>query len=97
MKFDGRFSQTKLMSRLSHKVYRLLSSPVLLRKFTNSLLKGKERGYTFENIYLYIVPSFVRVCNFFKACKINPVLLHFSIAVLTRSTSDQRSTKFEMS
>ena len=26
---------TKLLSRLSHKVCRLLSSPVLLRKFTN--------------------------------------------------------------
>ena len=52
------------MSRLSHKVYRLLSSPVLLRKFTNSLLQRKERGYsTFENTYLYIVLSFVRVCN----------------------------------
>ena len=27
--------QTNLLSRLSHKVCRLLSSPVLLRKFTN--------------------------------------------------------------
>ena len=30
-----KFFQTKLLSRLSHKVCRLLSSPVLLRKFTN--------------------------------------------------------------
>ena len=32
--FSGLFFQTKLLSRLSHKVCRLLSSPVLLRKFT---------------------------------------------------------------
>ena len=31
--FSGLFFQTKLLSRLSHKVCRLLSSPVLLRKF----------------------------------------------------------------
>ena len=33
--FGGKFFQTKLLSLLSHKVWRLLSSPVLLRKFTN--------------------------------------------------------------
>ena len=32
--FSGLFFQTKLLSRLSHKVCRLLSFPVLLRKFT---------------------------------------------------------------
>ena len=32
--FSGLFFQTKLLSRLSHKVCRLLSSPVLLREFT---------------------------------------------------------------
>ena len=42
--FKGRWSsaeklfQTKLLSRLSHKVCRLLSSPVLLRKLTNVLI-----------------------------------------------------------
>ena len=37
MKFGGRFFQTKLLSRLSHKVIcRRLSSPVRLRKFTVS-------------------------------------------------------------
>ena len=36
VKFGGKFFQTKLLSaRLSNKVCRLLSSPVLLRKFTN--------------------------------------------------------------
>ena len=34
VKFGGKFFPTKLLSRLSHKVCRLLSSPVLLRKFT---------------------------------------------------------------
>ena len=33
--FGENLFQTKLLSRLSHKVCRLLSSPVLLRKFTN--------------------------------------------------------------
>ena len=35
VKFGEKLFQTKLLSRLSHKVCRLLSSPVLLRKFTN--------------------------------------------------------------
>ena len=34
MKIGGKVSLTKLLSRLSHKVCCLLSSPVLLRKFT---------------------------------------------------------------
>ena len=34
MKFGEKLFQTKLLSRLSLKVCRLLSSPVLLRKFT---------------------------------------------------------------
>ena len=33
MKFVKKLFQAKLLSRLSHKVSRLLSSPVLLRKF----------------------------------------------------------------
>ena len=33
VKFGVKLFQTKLLSRLSHKVCRLLSSPVLLRKF----------------------------------------------------------------
>ena len=40
MKFGEKLFQTKLLSRLSHKVCRLLSSPVLLRKFT--ILAGKR-------------------------------------------------------
>ena len=34
MEFGGKFFQTKLLSRLSHKVCRRLSSPILLHKFT---------------------------------------------------------------
>ena len=34
LEFGGRFFQTKLLSRLSHKVCRHLSSPFLLHKFT---------------------------------------------------------------
>ena len=34
VKFGGKLFETKLLSRLSHKVCRLLSTPVLLRKFT---------------------------------------------------------------
>ena len=36
VKFGGSKAKAKLLSRLSHKVYRRLSSPVLLRKFTNN-------------------------------------------------------------
>ena len=35
VKFGEKLFQTKLLSRLSHKVCRLLSSPVLLRKSSN--------------------------------------------------------------
>ena len=38
VKFGEKILQTKLLSRLSHKVCRLLSSPVLLRKFTNYIV-----------------------------------------------------------
>ena len=46
--FGEKLFQTKLLSRLSHKVCRLLSSPVLLRKFTNFVprsLVTKRSGY----------------------------------------------------
>ena len=35
MKFGEKLFQTKLLSRLSHNVCRLRSSPVLLRKFSS--------------------------------------------------------------
>ena len=45
MQFGGTFFQTKLLSRLSHKVCGLLSSPVLLRKLTTrqNRLRGRLR------------------------------------------------------
>ena len=35
VKFGEKLFQTKFLSSLSHKVYRVLSSPVLLGEFTN--------------------------------------------------------------
>ena len=48
MKFGEKLFQTKLLSRLSHKVCRLLSSPVLLRKCTKlaDLATERERHLT---------------------------------------------------
>ena len=43
MKFGEKLFQIKLLSRLSHKVCRLLSSPVLLRKFTIVLADDKVK------------------------------------------------------
>ena len=37
-----RYLKTKLLSRLSHKVCRLLTPPVLLRKFTSVLSDGRQ-------------------------------------------------------
>ena len=42
--FGGKLFQTKSLSRLSHKVCRLLSSPVLLRKFTIEGVKQSTRN-----------------------------------------------------
>ena len=41
--FSEKLFQTKLLSRLSHKVCCLLSSPVLLRKFTNKFMQRRRR------------------------------------------------------
>ena len=38
VKFGEKIFQTRLLSHLSHKVCRLLSSPVLLHKFTNYIV-----------------------------------------------------------
>ena len=46
LNFGGRFFQTKLLSRLLHKVCRRLSSPVLLRKFTIvRVLRQRVKSY----------------------------------------------------
>ena len=54
MNFGEKLFQTKLLSRLSHKVCRLLPSPVLLRKFTIFLKKRlwKVEGYVDEFLLL---------------------------------------------
>ena len=58
VKFGGKFFQTKLLSaRLSHKVCRLLSSPVLLRKFTNTVtLKYSAYFAFYTRSVFYIYP-----------------------------------------
>ena len=43
MQFGGKVFQTKLLSRLSHKVCRLLSSPVLLRKLTTMITRRNKK------------------------------------------------------
>ena len=50
MKFGETFFQTKLLSRLSHRVYRRLSSPVLLRKLTNHNETGTHGKYEFGHL-----------------------------------------------
>ena len=58
VKFGGKFFQTKLLSaRLLHKVCRLLSSPVLLRKFTNTVtLKYSAYFAFYTRSVFYIYP-----------------------------------------
>ena len=49
--FVEKFFQTKLLSRLSQKVCRLLSSPVLFRKFTIVLiLVGRKITHTVDGV-----------------------------------------------
>ena len=48
MKFGEKLFQTKLLSRLSHNVCRLRSSPVLLRNFSN--IKSENVGLYVESI-----------------------------------------------
>ena len=43
LKFEANFFQTKLLSRLSHKVCRLLCSPVLLRESTINQSRDRKR------------------------------------------------------
>ena len=52
MNFGEKLFQAKLLSRLSHKVCRLLSSPVLLRKFTN---KVPRTTLLFGTLVSYII------------------------------------------
>ena len=48
MKLSEKLFQTKLLSRLSHKVCRLRSSSVLLRKFSN--INSENVGFYIESI-----------------------------------------------
>ena len=59
MKFGEKLFQTKLLSRLSHKVCRLLPSPVLLRKFTIV----SRREITPSTVYLATIHSINYTCT----------------------------------
>ena len=68
--------QTNLLSRLSHKVCRLLSSPVLLSKFTtiicmdphspNKLFPTKYCFSYWEMSFFFLIISLFFVCFFFR-------------------------------
>ena len=65
MKFGEKLFQTKLLSRLSHNVCRLRSSPVLLRKFSN--IKSENVGLYVESIStLFVV--FLRHLSIQRIC-----------------------------
>ena len=69
MKFGEKVFQTKLLSRLSHKVCRLLSSPVLLRKFTTKQQRRRrQRGRQKSN--RFILAKQTLYCTFLsRRCK----------------------------
>ena len=60
MSFGEKLFQTKLLSRLSHKVCRLLPSPVLLRKFTND--RTPETANTEPGYFFYLHCLFTLFC-----------------------------------
>ena len=76
VKFGEKLFQTKLLSHLSNKVCRLLSSPVLLRKFTNTSKETRLQGgvYPLHNrgagvTKLYMI--FLKPVFGFKSCRIS--------------------------
>ena len=75
MKFGERLFQTKLVSRLSHKVCRLLSSPVLLRKFTIVLIgTHKNATHVYRRILVYTFCLInIRFSSSDEANKITPL------------------------
>ena len=76
MKFGERFFQTKLLSRLSHKVCRLLSSPVPLRTFTVVLIgtpKNATHIYRRILVYIFFCLINIRFSSSDEANKITPL------------------------
>ena len=51
LKFGGNCFQTELLSRLSHKVFRLLPSTVPLRKFTINIISNSIINLLYWNVY----------------------------------------------
>ena len=60
MKFQAIFFETKLLSRMSHKVCCLPCSPVLLRKFTNTKMAAGVKNLTFtdEKLLLHVLVGY---------------------------------------
>ena len=76
MKFGERFFQTKLFSRLSYKVCRGLSSPVLLRNFTIYLGRA---GLLLVNFF-FVSPATVQCAK--KVASDSPELVDFAIGLV---------------
>ena len=75
MKFGERLFQTKLLSRLSHKVCRLLSSSALFRKFTIVLIgTPKNATHIYRRILVYTFCLInIRLSSSDEANKITPL------------------------
>ena len=70
MKFGKKLFQAKLLSRLSHKVCRLLSSPVLLHKFTTDGMWDHDQLDKLSTAF-NITRLFLSLANF-ETCKDEP-------------------------
>ena len=92
MKFGEKLFQIKLLSRLSHKVCRLLSSPVLLRKFTNDKI-GRHQLLEYSVLsYLLWKISKIAVNNLWH----HQTPLSRKCLVCTTSQSEKTNTTWAM-
>ena len=81
MKFGEKLFQTKLLSRLSHKVCRLLSSPVLMRKSTSNKCEMNcftcvERAFFPRTFHAGVTPGEMRLNNFPQFSFVEVILLY---------------------
>ena len=84
MKFGEKLFETKLLSRLSRKVCSLLSSPVLLRKFTNFTIRILGGFMIFRTEKIGRHNAGMPVWILFL---LNVITLHISLLKLPVSTS----------
>ena len=81
MKFGRGFFQTKLLTRLSLKVCRLLSSPVLLRKSTINAINASLFVMELEKLLVNGLPSLRHRSNLTpvsNVCKAEPISLFWA-------------------